>query len=41
MNFSALHQQVKQQTDASLLTLIDELPATPERRNAPRLAGWR
>ena len=26
MNFSALHQQVKQQTDASLLKLIEELP---------------
>lgn len=26
MNFSALHQQVKQQTDASLLQLIEELP---------------
>ncbi len=32
MNFSVLHQQVKQQTDASLLTLIDELP-----NYAPRL----
>ena len=26
MNFSALHQQVKTQTDASLLSLIDDLP---------------
>lgn len=32
MNFSDLHQQVKAQTDASLLTLIDDLP-----HYAPRL----
>jgi farnesyl diphosphate synthase len=32
MNFSVLHQQIKQQTDASLLTLIDTLP-----NYAPRL----
>ena len=32
MNFTALHQQVKQQTDTSLNTLIDDLP-----HDAPRL----
>ncbi|WP_346992837.1 farnesyl diphosphate synthase [Alteromonas gracilis] len=32
MNFSVLHQQIKQQTDASLLMLIDNLP-----NYAPRL----
>lgn len=39
MNFSALHQQVKQQTDASLLTLIDELPDyAPRLKDAMRHA---
>ncbi|NDV92140.1 geranyl transferase [Alteromonas sp. 345S023] len=32
MNFTALHQQIKQQTDASLVALIDDLP-----EHAPRL----
>lgn len=32
MNFTALHQQIKLQTDAALVTLIDALP-----NHAPRL----
>lgn len=39
MNFSALHQQVKSQTDASLLALIDQLPAyAPRLKDAMRHA---
>lgn len=39
MNFTALHQQIKQQTDASLVTLIDDLPNdAPRLKNAMRHA---
>ncbi len=39
MNFSALHQQVKEQTDASLLSLIDDLPDyAPRLKDAMRHA---